>query len=179
MKDLLPPNATPLERAVDGASVRIDRIRVPLADLWSPDRCPLPLLPWLAATLGVETWDPGWPEGIKRRACRESFLVHAEKGTPAAVKRVLNQIGAVYDYFEGPRAADPALNAMEAYVCILNSSTVALSDIADIRAALDRAKRATVHLQVVICEGFAAPTPLAAGFGALQVVRFGTEGATA
>lgn len=178
MTDLLPPNASPLERAVDGASARLDELPVPLRDLWSAERCPPAFLPWLAWALGVETWDPDWPEGLKRLAVAEAFQVHREKGTVAAVRRVLRQIGAVYDLVEGPDAARK-LSAMQAYVCILNSNTVVLGDIGDIRAALDRAKRASLHLTVEVCAGFAAPTPLPAGFGTLGIIRFGSEGAPA
>ena len=41
------------------------------------------------------------------------------------------------------------------------------------RAALDRAKRASVPLAVEIRAGFMASLPVAAGFGALQVIDFG------
>lgn len=176
MKDLLPPNASPLERAVDAASARIDELEVPLRDLWNPWKCPLALLPWLAATLGVETWDPDWPEATKRRFCAEAFEVHREKGTKAAIRRVLRLIGAVYDYAEGPDV-NAGLAAMEAKVSILNSESIALDSIDGVRASLGRSKRASVHLSVEVRAGFEAPTPIAAGFGALQVVRFGTEGA--
>ena len=113
MTDLLPANATPVERAVDGASARLDELPVPLKDLWSAERCPLALLPWLAWTLGAETWDPDWPESLKRRTCAEAFQVHREKGTVAALRRVLALVGAVYDYVEGP---DGGLDPMTAKV---------------------------------------------------------------
>lgn len=175
MTDLLPFNATPLERAVDAASARIDELEVPVRDLWSPSRCPLALLPWLAWALGVETWDPGWPEALKRQFCAEAFQVHREKGTVAAIRRVLCLIGAVYDYAEGPNAG---LAAMTAKVTILNSESIQLDDIVDVTAALDRVKRASLHLTVEILSGFTGAAHLAAGFSALQVIDFGTaEGA--
>ena len=176
MTDLLPPNATPLERAVDAASARLDELEIPLRDLWNPARCPLALLPWLAWTLAVESWDPDWPADLKRRACAEAFLVHREKGTYAAIRRILRLIGAIWKYVEGP---DGGLATMTAKVSILNSESIALDDIADVRAALDRAKRASLHLEVEIESGFAASAHLAAGFGTLQVIRFGSEGAAA
>ena len=175
MTDLLPPNATPLEREIDGVSARLDELDVPLRHLWNPARCPLALLPWLAWALGVETWDPDWPEAVKRRFCAEAFEVHREKGTVAAIRRVLNLIGAVHDYVEGPGGG---LAPLTAKVSILNSESILLDDIADVRAALDRAKRASVPLTVEILAGFMARTHLAAGFAALQVIDFGTaEGA--
>ena len=173
-KDLLPPNATRLERAVDAASARLDELEVPVRHLWNPWRCPLALLPWLAWTLGAETWDPDWPESLKRRTCAEAFQVHREKGTVAALRRVLALVGAVYDYVEGP---DGGLDPMTAKVSILNSHSIALDGIGEVRAALDRARRATVHLTVEVRSGLAAPTRLSAGFGTLQVIRFGVESA--
>lgn len=175
-RDLLPPNATRVERAVDAASARLDELAVPLRHLWNPWRCPLPLLPWLAAALGVETWKPDWPESLKRRACAEAFEVHREKGTVAAIRRVLRLIGAVYDYVEGP---DGGLDPMTAKVSILNSHSIALDSIGEVRAALDRAKRASVRLTVEVAAGFGAPARLSAGFGTLQVIRFGAEEGTA
>ena len=175
MTDLLPPNATSLERAVDGLSARLDELDVPLRHLWNPWMCPLALLPWLAWALGVETWDPDWPEATKRRFCAEAFEVHREKGTVAAIRRVLNLIGAIHDYVEGP---DGGLAPLTAKVSILNSESILLDDIADLRAALDRAKRASVPLTVEILAGFMGRTHLAGGFAALQVIDFGTaEGA--
>ena len=169
MSDLLPPNATRAERAVDAASARLDELGVPLRDLWNPARCPLALLPWLAWTLAVETWDSGWPPDLKRRACAEATGVHREKGTVAALRRVLALIGAVYSYSE------PA--PFVARVEILNSESIALESLADVRAALDRAKRASVRLDIALAAGFAASSYAAAGFGTLQVIRFGSEGA--
>ena len=175
MTDLLPPNATELERAVDGLSARLDELEVPLRDLWNPQRCPLALLPWLAWTVGVETWKPDWPEQTKRRFVAEAFEVHREKGTVAAIRRVLDLIGAIYDYTEGP---DGGLPRMTATVSILNSESILLDDIAEVSDALDRAKRATLHLTVEVLAGFMGRTYLAGGWGLAHVIDFGTaEGA--
>ncbi|WP_247319438.1 phage tail protein I, partial [Ralstonia pseudosolanacearum] len=40
---LLPPNATPLERRAAQAGGRIERVPVPLRDLWNPATCPAEL----------------------------------------------------------------------------------------------------------------------------------------
>ena len=174
MTDLLPPNATLLERAVDAASARLDELGVPVSDLWNPARCPLALLPWLAWSLAVESWDPDWPAELKRRACAEAFAVHREKGTVAAINRILRLIGAVWSYVEGP---DGGLAPMTAKVSILNSESIELDDIADVRTTLGHAKRASLRLDIEIQAGFAANSYAAAGFGTLQVIRFGSEGA--
>ena len=170
MTDLLPFSATPLERAVDGASARIDELDVPVRDLWDPGKCPLALLPWLAWGLGVETWEPDWPEAVKRQFCAEAFEVHRERGTAAAIRRVLSLIGAVYDYVEGP---DGGLDPMTAKVSVLNSEAINLDGLDDVKAALDSVKRASVHLTVEFRTGFEGSLHLAAGFAALQAIDFG------
>ena len=173
MTDLLPPNATALERAVDGASARFDELEAPIRDLWSPRRCPLALLPWLAWALGVETWRADWPEATKRRAVEEAIQVHREKGTVAAIRRVLDLIGAEYDYVE-----EPAGNPLTAKVVIYNSAAILLLDLGEVTDALDRAKRASVQLDIELQSGFMADVPVRAGFGVLQFIDFGVvEGA--
>ena len=176
MSDLLPINASPMERGVDSASARLDDLEVLARHLWNPELCPLALLPWLAWALGVETWDPDWPAQLKRRACAEAFEVHREKGTVAALRRILALIGAVYEYVEGP---DGGLDPMTAKVTILNSESIELDSLGDVKAALGRAKRASVKLDVEIGLGFAAASYWRAGFGTLQAVSFGSEGASA
>lgn len=94
MADLLPPNATPLERALAGAFADAVDIPVPLRDLLNPDKCPVPLLPYLAHYLAVNFWDDQWTEAQKRGVCRSAYLVHRQRGTPAAVKRALAALGA-------------------------------------------------------------------------------------
>lgn len=170
MTDLLPFIAAPLERAVDGASARIDELDVPVRDLWDPALCPPALLPWLAWALGVETWDPEWPEALRRQFCAEAFEVHKERGTVAAIKRLLDLIGAVYDYVEGPAGG---LQPMTAKVIILNSEAINLGGIDDVKLALDGVKRASVHLTVEFQAGFEGSLQLAAGFAALQAIDFG------
>lgn len=173
MSDLLPRNATPMERAVDAAAARLDELEVPVRDLWNPARCPLALLPWLAWALGVEAWNPGWPGAVKRQACAEAFEVHREKGTAAALRRILRLIGAVYEYTEGP---DGGLAPMTAKVTILNSESINLDGIDSAKRAFDSAKRASVRLEVEVASGFDGCLCGPSGFGALQVASFGSEG---
>lgn len=86
---LLPPNATPLERAAaDALGARFDG-PVPIRDLWSPERCPAALLPWLAWALSVDVWDATWPEETRRRVIAESLAVHRIKGSRASVERAI------------------------------------------------------------------------------------------
>jgi phage tail P2-like protein len=86
---LLPPNATPLERALEAATLRIDAIPVPLRTLWNPDTIPAPLLPWLAWGLSVDDWDTAWTEPQKRAVVAASIRVHQHKGTVGAMLTAL------------------------------------------------------------------------------------------
>ena len=90
---LLPPNASDLERALDAATARIGAVPLPLRDLWSPDRCPAALLPWLAWALSVDYWRSDWPESVKRHVIACSVLIHRRKGTVWAVRDALRAAG--------------------------------------------------------------------------------------
>ena len=48
MSNLLPRNATKLEKNIEQLGEKISLIRVPFIDLHSIDHCPVPHLPWLA-----------------------------------------------------------------------------------------------------------------------------------
>jgi phage tail P2-like protein len=97
---LLPPNASFLERAAAEAGAEIERVPVPLRDLWHPDRCPARLLPYLAWTFSVDRWDPTWSEAAKRAVIRSSFYVHRKKGTISALRRVVEPLGYLLEVVE-------------------------------------------------------------------------------
>ena len=91
---LLPPNASPLERAA-GCAINgvLDAIPTPLPSLWNPHTCPASLLPWLAWTLSADEWDSTWPESRKRELVAQSFAIHRVKGTVGSIRRVLAAAG--------------------------------------------------------------------------------------
>jgi phage tail P2-like protein len=91
MPDLLPPNATPQERAL---SLALDRLPdVPIKHLWSPQTCPAGILPWLGWALSVDEWDPTWPEQTQRNVIAASIENHRRKGTIGALRQALSRIG--------------------------------------------------------------------------------------
>ncbi|SHF00308.1 phage tail protein, P2 protein I family [Modicisalibacter ilicicola DSM 19980] len=90
---LLPPNATPLERHVATALAEIQRVPVPLRQLWSPATCPAHLLPYLAWAFSVDRWDTTWSEATKRGVISAAFYVHQRKGTISALRRVVEPLG--------------------------------------------------------------------------------------
>ncbi|APF87469.1 phage tail protein I [Ralstonia solanacearum] len=90
---LLPPNATPLERRAARAGARIERVPVPLRDLWNPATCPGELLPFLAWSFSVDRWNPAWPLAAKRAVTAASYFVHRKKGTIGALRRAVEPLG--------------------------------------------------------------------------------------
>lgn len=107
---LLPPNSTPLERALEQGVARLGEVPYPLDLLWDPQRCPVEMLPWLAWGLSVDSWDADWSEQAKRDAVSESIALHYTKGTPASVKSVLGRFDQLLELVEWHQAtprADP------------------------------------------------------------------------
>ena len=96
---ILPPNATPLESALESA---LDKRQLPveIGKLWNPQTCPEALLPWLAWSLSVDSWDPAWNTQTKRQAIANSAKVHRQKGTVGAVKAALDTMGVSIDFIE-------------------------------------------------------------------------------
>ncbi|MEK0158690.1 phage tail protein I [Pseudoalteromonas piscicida] len=93
-EQLLPRTSTKHEKALEQASARVNDVPVQIGDLWSAERCPEHLLPWLAHALSVDEWDSTWPEAIKRRVIAQSIPTHRIKGTAGAVKSALAALNA-------------------------------------------------------------------------------------
>lgn len=108
---LLPPNATPLERAVATACIPATDLPVPLRDLWDPAACPAPLLPWLAWAWSVEYWDTSrMDEAAQRAAIAGSLDVKRHKGTAGAMRRAVEALGVearVQEWFAQAPLGDP------------------------------------------------------------------------
>lgn len=112
---LLPPNASPLERASAEVLAEIQRVPVPLRDLWRPATCPAQLLPYLAWAFSVDRWDPAWSEAAKRAVIRQAFYVHQHKGTISALRRVVEPLGyllEVVEWWETEPAGTPGTFAL-------------------------------------------------------------------
>lgn len=129
---LLPPNATALERSLDLLFAQIEDINVPLRDLWNPETCPSPLLPWLAWAYSVDEWGSEWGDAQKRQAIATSIDVHKHKGTIGAIQNALASIGvelSVMEWFNRVPKGDPytfevVINAREAPVSQLNMESI-------------------------------------------------------
>ncbi|MBC2659692.1 phage tail protein I [Pseudomonas sp. MSSRFD41] len=99
-RHLLPSNATALERQAALALAQIQRVPIPLRQLWNPDTCPVELLPYLAWAFSVDRWDSKWPEAAKRSAIRSSHYIHSRKGTIGALRRVVEPLGYLIEVLE-------------------------------------------------------------------------------
>ena len=97
---LLPGNATELERLCAEALAQIERVPVPLRDLWNPDTCPVALLPYLAWAFSVDRWSQAWPESAKRNAIKAAYFIHSRKGTIGALRRVVEPLGYLIEVME-------------------------------------------------------------------------------
>lgn len=101
---LLPPNSTPLERAIEAATATRHPLPVHLvADARNPDTCPPELLAWLAWDLSIDIWQDEWPVEKKRSVIRNALALHRLKTTPAGIKAHVELAGgAVVDMVRPP-----------------------------------------------------------------------------
>ncbi|MFV6766622.1 phage tail protein I [Klebsiella sp. R71] len=90
---LLPPSSRAWLRYTEAGTTRLSAITVALRTLWTPTACPVDLLPYLAWALSVDRWDKGWPAERKISAIQKSYWLHRRKGTRAAVRRVIEDMG--------------------------------------------------------------------------------------
>lgn len=153
---LLPPNATPLERALEAGVARISTIDTPIDKLLDPERIAARWLPWLAWGLSVDAWDSAWSEATKRRAVAESIALHRMKGTRASVDLVLSRIDGlarVIEWHEDRERLPPHAFEIEIPLVTVPGDAggprtgVAIVD--DIIAAVERVKPLREHLTVV------------------------------
>lgn len=94
MTTLLPPNASPLERALeDVVAWRLDAVPVPLRDLWDPDLTPDDWLPAQAWGLSVDEWDPAWAPSRQREVIANAIAVQKIKGTIGSIRQALTAAG--------------------------------------------------------------------------------------
>jgi len=97
---LLPPNASDLEKDLEATLQAELLLDVPVGDLWSPYRCPREFLPWLAYAVGVEEWDSTWPETVKRDVISATPDIRRHRGTVWAVREALRAAGYADAYIE-------------------------------------------------------------------------------
>ncbi|MFB9149520.1 phage tail protein I [Roseovarius ramblicola] len=175
---LLPPNATPQERAIEAATGRAPAVAV--RSVWDPDTCPANVLPWLAWALSVDQWDPDWPEGQKRDVIRTAIAIQRQKGTAGAVRDALGALAIDARVVEWHRAQVPG--APYTYRLVIETGpdapVTSLAAIERALATVDRVKSLRSHLdtvQVVACSTGGPRVGAAAVTGHEIVVAYGGQ----
>lgn len=105
---LMATGSSVLEQRAAEACAVISDLSVPLRDLWNPWKCPVKFLPYLAWAFSVDRWDDVWTEAEKRQAIADAFWMHQRKGTIAAVRRVIEDMGFSMALAEWWQVNDPA-----------------------------------------------------------------------
>lgn len=107
---VLPPGSTPLEKALEQAAARVLDFPAPIRKVWSPDSCPIELLPWLAWGLSLDNWSSDWSEAIKRERVRRAIPIARQKGTASSVRGVVQSFGgsvAIREWWQQDPPGDP------------------------------------------------------------------------
>lgn len=145
MTQLLPPNSTSVERAVEAAGgERLDALRAAVRSRWNPQTCPAEWLGLLAWALSVDTWRSEWPEATKRAVIAASPRVHRLKGTVAAVRAAASAVAGrlptrVVEWFQPGGSAVPFTADIE--VDVTNAGAAIDANLPrDIIAAVNAAK---------------------------------------
>lgn len=107
---ILPPSSTGLEKALEQTAARILDFPAPVRAVWSPNDCPIGLLPWLAWGLSLDNWSSDWTEAIKRERVRRAIPIARQKGTAASVRAVVQSFGgsvAIREWWQQEPKGDP------------------------------------------------------------------------
>ena len=148
--ELLPPNSTPIERAVDAAlAARLDALAQRVRRLWNPWTCPPKWLGVLAWSLSVDSWRQEWPEATKRAVIAASPMVHRLKGTVAAVRTAAEAVtgGAtvkIIEWFQPGGSGQPFTALID--IDVTNGAPVTLPH--DVIDAVMGAKPLRTHIDV-------------------------------
>jgi phage tail P2-like protein len=168
--DLLPTNATDLEKSLAGAASIINDIPLDIASLWNPATCPAPLLPWLAWALSADVWSATWSDATKREYLAHAIEDQRRKGTPASVQSVLASFDSllyIVEWFQQNPHADPY--TFEVMLPLIDGTGVAggprvtATFAREIVAAVNMAKPVRAHFELVqTLATIAAAIPVAA-----------------
>jgi phage tail P2-like protein len=102
--DLLPPNATPLERSYSGATRRLTDIPSDLDRAFRPYETPSDFLPFLSWERSVDLWEANWPDATRRNIIARSYPLHKRKGTAYALREYIRYVGGKVTKIEKPPA---------------------------------------------------------------------------
>lgn len=148
MTNLLPPNATPMERAFAQVGVELLSFATPLATLANPDTMPATFLPWLAWSLGVRSWKPYWSEAVKRMRVRHALAIARQQGTAQSVEDVVASFGGhvvVRPWFEQEPEGEPYTFQLTLTLTDSATQDTSAAFVDDVIAEVSRTKSARDH----------------------------------
>ncbi|HHT2223070.1 TPA: phage tail protein I [Klebsiella variicola] len=155
------PGSSLLEQRAAAACASISGLPVSLRDLWNPWKCPVKFLPYLAWAFSVDRWEETWSETEKRQAVSDAFWIHQRKGTVAAVRRVIENLGYSMTLQEWWEVADPA--GTFRLEIDLNDIGITESMIKELERIIGDAKPVSRHLaQMTLTAGTRGPVWLGA-----------------
>ncbi|EOD8895650.1 phage tail protein I [Klebsiella pneumoniae] len=141
---LLPPSSGNWLRHTEAGTARLSAITVALRTLWTPTDCPVDLLPYLAWALSVDRWDKNWPAERKIAAIQKSYWLHRRKGTRAAVRRVVEDMGFSATFAEWFEAGDaPGTFRLEVDI---NEVGLTPKTLSELNRLIDDAKPVSRHI---------------------------------
>ncbi|MGV7205932.1 phage tail protein I [Xanthomonas citri] len=164
----LPPNATPMERALAAVADRLEAIPLPYTDLWNPDTCPAGHLPWLAWTLSVDDWRADWSDAVKRSRLRSAMAIQRRKGTANSVRMVVESFGgavAIREWWQTDPRGAPHTFELTLTLTGTDGQTATSRFVNEVIAEVERTKPVRSHF--TFTQGFQAE----ARIGVIAVAR--------
>ncbi|MCC4633607.1 phage tail protein I [Xanthomonas dyei] len=157
----LPPNATPMERALAAVTQRLEAIPLPYPDLWNPDTCPAGHLPWLAWTLSVDDWKADWSDAVKRSRLRSAMAIQRRKGTANSVRMVVESFGgavAIREWWQTEPRGEPHTFELALTLTGADGQSASARFVEEVIAEVERTKPVRSHF--TFTQGFQAEARL-------------------
>jgi phage tail P2-like protein len=184
--ELLPSNATDLEKSLAGAASVINDIPLDIASVWNPATCPSALLPWLAWALSADVWSASWSDAQKRSYLAHTIDDQRRKGSRASVQSLLwtfDSLLTIVEWFEQNPTADPY--TFEVILPLIDGAgtaggqRVSAEFAREIVAAVNMAKPVRAHFDLVQTLATIATTVPVAAADTMIYARLPKAGTTA
>lgn len=140
MTSLLPPSSTKLLTAIADACADLVDLEVKIRDSINPDKCPPSFLPYLAWARAVDRWDAKWSINAQRQVVKDSFIVHSQKGTVAAVRRAIATMGYQMEIRQWYETTPPLLRGAFELDVSLGSQGISEASLEELERIIDDAK---------------------------------------
>ncbi len=160
---ILPSTTYEIEREMDDAISSLLKFDTPLADLWDADKCPEPLLIYLAWALSVDYWNEDWSEQVKRSVVSSSLDIHRLKGTTKSLVDAINTLGYVLDveFWHENKSIEKGKFRVNISASGLEVTGDLYSELVSI---INENKRGTLHLDAFNVESSSKVKPLAVAY---------------